>query len=86
MRARSQVITRLAWHRDPTELAAVLELVVATPLSDQEAPVLLEEAKDLGNFHGGSIHGRGFSPWTSGGVSTVEAVLLLQGNAVVDGL
>ena len=49
--AWGQVVTGLPRHRDSTDLARVFELAVATALSHQKPPVLLQQAKDLGNFH-----------------------------------
>ena len=60
--AWGQIITWLARYCDAARLGTVLELAMASPLCRQEPSVLLEEAKNLGNFHGASIHGGGKEP------------------------
>ena len=56
MRARCQIVAWLARNCDPPRLGGVLELAMATLLRDLEPAILLEELKDLGDFHIVSIH------------------------------
>ena len=56
MRARCQIIAWLTRNCDPPRLGRVLELAMATLLSDLEPAILLQELKDLDDFHVVSIH------------------------------
>ena len=57
LRARGQIIAWLTRNCHPPRLGRVLELAMATVLRDLEPAILLQELKDLGDFHVVSIHG-----------------------------